>query len=123
MLVLANLMLHILHISTIIFNLIGWIFPKTRKAHFVFLLLTLFSWFGLGLFYGWGYCPLTDWQWQIQRNLGNFDLPHSYIKYLIDNVFSANFPPFWTDVITVLFFAFALICSLKVNFFNKSKVK
>jgi hypothetical protein len=25
------------------------------------------SWFGLGLFYGIGYCPSTDWHWRIKR--------------------------------------------------------
>jgi len=43
---------------------------KTRKANLILLLLTGLSWFGLGIFYGWGYCPLTDWHWKVLRELG-----------------------------------------------------
>ena len=119
-----NVLLHIVHISTIIFNLFGWIYSKTKKSHFIFILLTLFSWFGLGIFYGWGYCPVTDWHWQVQKQLGNYNLPNSYIKLLIDNVLRIDFSPFWTDVITLTLFLLAFILSIWVNFFNKSiKIK
>ena len=39
----------------------------------------------LGVWYGWGYCPCTDWHWQVRARLG-FDDPHSYIQLLIREV-------------------------------------
>lgn len=120
MFIALNVLLHVLHISTIIFNLFGWIYSKTRKSHFIFILLTLFSWFGLGIFYGWGYCPVTDWQWQVQQELGNYNLPNSYIKFLIDNILGIDFSPFWTDVITLVSFLFAFLLSIWINFLYKS---
>ncbi|HPF94086.1 MAG TPA: DUF2784 family protein, partial [Tenuifilaceae bacterium] len=53
------------HTLLIAFNLFGWIWWRTRKANLITLLLTGLSWIGLGLFFGIGYCPLTDWHWQV----------------------------------------------------------
>ena len=32
---------------------------------------------GLGAVYGWGYCPCTDWHWDVKRRLGETGLPRS----------------------------------------------
>ena len=76
----------IFHAIVTLFNLLGWIWKKTRKANIILLLLTAFAWFGLGVFYGIGYCPLTDWHWKVLEKLGENNLPYSYIKYLIDRI-------------------------------------
>ncbi|MCW3107811.1 MAG: hypothetical protein JWQ09_2317, partial [Segetibacter sp.] len=55
--------------------------PKTKKAHFISILLTAGSWFLLGIWFGWGYCPVTDWQWQVKEKLGEKGLPASFIEY------------------------------------------
>jgi len=55
----------VFHLGIVIFNLFGWIWPKTRKANLILLLLTAASWFGLGLIYGIGFCPFTEWHWQV----------------------------------------------------------
>lgn len=68
------------------FNLIGWAWRKTRRIHLVTISATLLSWFGLGIAYGWGYCPLTDWHWQVKRALGETGLPASWVKYHLDLV-------------------------------------
>jgi len=121
MLELLNILFHIFHILLIVFNLFGWIFSKTRKAHLIFVLLTFVSWFGLGIFYGWGYCPSTDWHWQIQQSLGVSDLPNSYIKYLIDAIFGFSSDPFLIDVFTLVFFLAAFTLSIWFNFFCKEQ--
>ena len=74
------------HGSLTLFNLVGWIWRKTRRYHLVSTGLTILSWFGLGIFYGWGYCPCTEWHWQIKRKLGEIDLPYSYVKYYADTL-------------------------------------
>jgi hypothetical protein len=77
---------HILHIFIIVFFLVGWAFAVTRIAHFVLILLILFSWYGLGIIYGYGYCPITDMQWRIKKVLGQQPHTEYYIKYLIDKI-------------------------------------
>ena len=66
MLQLLDVLLTIIHILIIVFNLFGWIPKRTRKAHLVSILLTAASWFVLGIWYGTGYCPFTEWQWKVK---------------------------------------------------------
>ena len=121
MLEFLNIFFHFLHISLIVFNLFGWLYSKTRKAHLISVLLTFVSWFGLGIFYGWGYCPSTDWHWQVQQSLGITDLPNSYIKYLVDTVTGLSANPFLIDLFTLILFLTAFILSIWFNFFCKEQ--
>jgi hypothetical protein len=105
----------VLHPAAIFFNLFGWIPVKTRKANLILLLLTGCSWLLLGIWYGLGYCPLTDWHFTVLEKLGEKDLPHSYIKYLLERIFSWSPSDSWTDTLTASFFGAALLCSLAVN--------
>lgn len=84
MLVALDLFLTIVHLIIVGFNLFGWIPQKTRKLHFWFAMVTLGCWTILGIWYGLGYCPVTDWQWQVKKQLGEHGLPASFIKYYAD---------------------------------------
>ena len=68
------------------------------------------------MFYGWGYCPCTDWHWEIKRRLGEVDLPNSYIKYYADKLTGISWDPLTVDltVLTLGLLAFAL--SFWLNF-------
>jgi hypothetical protein len=101
-----------LHLAIIGFNLLGWIWPQTRKAHFIGLLLTLFSWFILGIWFGIGYCPITDWQWQIKEKLGETNLPNSFIKYFADKLTGKDINPEFVDLSTAGGFAFAVMMAI-----------
>ena len=94
-------LLFLAHAALVLFNLTGWIWRRTRRAHLITISLTLFSWFGLGLFYGWGYCPCTDWHWEIKRQLGETDLPASYIKYYLDRWSGLEWNPWWVDLMVL----------------------
>lgn len=74
------------HAILIAFNLSGWAFRRTRRLHLVVIGLTIGSWVLLGLVYGFGYCPCTDWHWDVKRALGEQDLPNSWVKYYADAV-------------------------------------
>lgn len=115
MLKLADLFFTCFHSILILFNLFGWIYPVTRKWNLVTLLLTGASWFGLGIFYGWGYCPLTEWHFRILYKLGNTDLPASYIGYLMKRFFGIPVQSGILDKFTLIFFLAALIVSLYLN--------
>lgn len=119
----ADILLTAFHLALIIFNLTGWIWKRTRKAHLISLGLTTASWFILGIWKGWGYCVLTDWQWQIKEKLGETNLPNSLIKYHIDKITGTDISPSVIDTITLTCLLLAVSASLYVNFFMKKKRK
>lgn len=71
------------HTLWILLVVLGWIWSRTRRFSLTALALTAVSWFGLGYWWGWGYCICTDWHWQVRRSLGDLDLPHNYVGFLI----------------------------------------
>ncbi len=109
------------HFILVIFNLFGWIWKKTRKANLVTLGLTGASWTGLGYFYGWGYCPLTDWHFRILERLGETALPDSYMKYILQRLFQIDLPSLLVDRLTLIFFLLALGISLVLNLLDKMR--
>lgn len=115
MLKLLDLFFTIFHTILIFFNLFAWIFRKTRKLNLIILLLTGASWFILGIFYGIGYCPLTDWHFNILGKLGYTSLPNSYIKYLADRLTGLDFKAGLVDNITLISFFTALVISTCLN--------
>lgn len=118
----SDFLLTILHLFIIGFNLLGWIFKRTRKTHFWFAMATLGCWVILGVWFGFGYCPITDWQWHVKARLGEQNLPDSFIKYFADKVFNSNINADLVDALTLIFFLISIGCTIKVNFFNK-KIK
>lgn len=111
----------IFHSGLILFNLFGWIWETTRRWNLATLLLTAFSWFGLGIFYGWGYCPCTHWHWMVRRKLGDISMPNSYIQFLIEEMTGATFKASLVDFFTVVLFSAALLISIFLNFRNFKK--
>ena len=74
-----NVGFFVFHTLWIVFKCLGWACRRTRRWQLATISLTALSWFGLGIWYGWGYCPFTDWHWQIRERLGYHD-PPSYIQ-------------------------------------------
>jgi len=109
----------VFHTALIIFNLFGWIWKPTRRLNLITLLLTGASWFILGIFYGIGYCPLTDWHWQVLHKLGIYDVPNSYVKYLVLRLTGVDLNAGLVDALTVSLFFIALTMSVIFNFRNR----
>lgn len=122
MLAFLDVLFFVVHILIIGFNLFGWLIPKFRKAHLWLVAATLFSWLVLGIWKGWGYCILTDWHWDVKRELGERNLPNSFIKYLTNNVLGFDWSSNTVDMITLGTFVIAIVLSIRVNFFTK-KIK
>ena len=118
MFVLLDAFFIVFHTALTLFNLVGWIWRRTRKFNLIILLLTGSSWFGLGIFYGIGYCPLTDWHYRILRKLGETSLPNSYLKYLFDRVTGLDINSNYVEITTLLLFLLALLASVYFNFFR-----
>jgi hypothetical protein len=81
-----NIVWFVFHTAWMVFNSVGWAWRSTRRWHLITVALTVLSWFGLGIFYGWGYCPCTEWHWRVRRRLGFLDDPPSYIQLLVGEI-------------------------------------
>lgn len=93
----------------------GWIWKKTRKYHLITTLLTTFSWFILGIRYGWGYCFCTDWHWKVREALGNPIKSDSYIKFLIEELTGFNPPGDLVDTVTIAVFFSCVAATIILN--------
>ena len=119
---LANYLFFIFHIALIFFNLFGWISPRWRRLNLITLSLTAFSWFVLGIFYGFGYCFLTDWHWQVRDALGYSTESTSYIHFLILEITGVLMNEKLVDVFTAVFFFSAFAISIYLNVRGAKKV-
>ena len=115
MLAFLDLFFTVFHTAFTLFNLIGWIWKKTRRLHLITLLLTLLSWLILGIWYGLGYCPLTDWHWDVKRMLGE-RVRGSFNKYMLDAIFQADLDRGLVDGITIGGLVVVIVLSVYLNY-------
>lgn len=109
--------LTIFHSAFVLFVCFGWGIPKFRKYHFTAILMTLVAWLLLGLYKGViGYCPLTDWHWDVKRALGETGMPHSFIEYMVEKILGFNFSTLLIDISTVSGLVFGIVMSLVVYY-------
>ena len=110
-----NYFFFIFHTAFTLFNMFGWMFRKTRELHLVTILLTAFSWFVLGIWYGWGYCICTDWHWSVREHLGYHDQQRSYIHFLLLKLTGINFNEKMVEYSTLIGFLLSFILSVWFN--------
>jgi hypothetical protein len=113
---LLDIFFTIFHSLLVLFILFGWIWKKTRRLNLVCILLTAASWLGLGIFYGLGYCPLTDWHFNILRKLGYSDIPDSYLSFLFTRLTGMQIDQNLVDGVTLWGLVMALVISVFLNF-------
>ena len=106
----------IFHSLLVVFILVGWLWKKTRRLNLICILLTAASWLLLGIFYGLGYCPLTDWHFNILRKLGHTDQPTSYISFLFTRITGLSVDQGLVDAVTLWGLIIALVISVYLNF-------
>ncbi len=121
MLSLLDIFFTLAHLGLIVFNLTGWIWKRTRKVHLIVLGLTTASWFVLGIWYGWGYCPLTDWHWDVKEKLGETYLPNSFVKYYADKISGSDISVSLVDNATLAGLLLSIAAAIYVNFIRKNK--
>ncbi|KAA9035947.1 DUF2784 domain-containing protein [Ginsengibacter hankyongi] len=110
-----NIFFFVFHTIFTLFNIVGWIFQKTRKLHLITISLTAFSWFFLGIWYGWGYCFCTDWHWTVRQRLGYKDHSNSYIHFLILKLSGINLNEQMVENATLVIFLLCFILSACLN--------
>ena len=112
----------VVHTALILFNLFGWVWERTLRFNLLSIILTVTAWFAFAPWYGLGYCPCTDWHWQVKEALGQTDLPNNYLTYLFETwtgiVVSDEFSDTlaWSALVPAL--ALSLFFNLKLT--NKS---
>jgi hypothetical protein len=116
-----NIFFFVFHTLLTLFNITGWMFRATRKWNLITLLLTAFSWFVLGIWYGWGYCLCTDWHWSIREQLGYHDQQRSYIHFLLLKLTGINFNSNLVDNATLIIFLVSLALSIWLNIRDRKK--
>ena len=112
---LLDILFVVFHTLLVGFNMLGWAWRRTRRLHLITISVTLLSWFGLGVVYGWGYCPLTDWHWDVKRALGETALPASWLKYYLDLVTGLDWSAALVDTIVIGSALGALVVSVALN--------
>ncbi|MCY3679565.1 MAG: DUF2784 domain-containing protein [Gemmatimonadetes bacterium] len=110
------------HTALIVFNMAGWAWRRTRRFHLLTISATLLSWFGLGIAYGWGYCPLTDWHWQVKRALGETGLPASWVKYYLDQLTGVAWNAGLVDGLVIGVALAALVLSVGLNLRDRRRL-
>jgi hypothetical protein len=110
-----NILFFIFHGVLILFNIFGWIYKRSRFWNLITLLATAASWFILGIWKGWGYCPCTDWHWSVRSQLGLAVNTDSYIDFLIRNLLGVTVPKSIVDSATLIIFLLCLSISIFVN--------
>ena len=118
-----DILLTIIHLAIVGFNLFGWIPPATRKAHLISILLTAGSWLLLGIWFGIGYCPFTDWQWRVKEKLGETNLPSNFVEYFAEKITGSDFDGQFVNNVITITFAFVALISIYLNFFHRKKSK
>ncbi len=105
----------VFHACFTLFNMTGWIWRRTRKAHLATISLTAASWFVLGIWYGWGYCFCTDWHWQVREKMGRPISSYSYIHFLILEITGIDMDQALVDHATLVVFLFCLAMTVALN--------
>jgi len=108
-------MLHVLHISILLFVVVGWVFPATRPWHLLLCVMIISSWFGVGAWKGWGYCLVTDMQWRLLRRLGESSPPYGYVPMLWQRITGRAGDSQRIDLVTQAVFYLSVVASLWVN--------
>ena len=120
---LLNYFFFAFHTIFTMFNITGWIFKPTRRWNLITLVLTAFSWFVLGIWYGWGYCFCTDWHWNVRAHLGYHDQRGSYIHFLLLKLTGINFNRDMVEQVTLIIFLLSFLMSLSLNIRDWKKKK
>ena len=116
-----NVAFFVFHTAWIAFNCLGWIWRRTRPWQLATVSLTALSWSGLGVWHGWGYCPCTDWHWQVRARLG-FDDPPSYVQLLIRNATGIDVEPESADALAMVTLALAAVLGVVLTIRDRQRL-
>jgi hypothetical protein len=103
------------HTALILFNVFGWIWPRTRPWNLATLLLTLLSWTLMGIWFGRGYCVCTDLHWRVRAAMGIHDHADSYLVLMVRLLSGWDPPTLLVNRVAAVIFLLALTTSAALN--------
>ena len=107
--------LHMLHLTIILFCMVGWLFQSVRIVHLIVVIGIACSWCILGWFRGYGYCLITDLQWRVKKRLGEPPGPDSFVKYQLDRITGMDVNPKSVEALIQASFYLSALASIYVN--------
>ena len=110
-----NIAFFVLHTALILFNVFGWAWTRTRRWNLVTLLATVFSWGVLGMWKGFGYCPITDWHWRVREAMGIQETSSSYIVLLVQTLSGWSPPIELANMVAAVALLGSLCLSIGLN--------
>jgi hypothetical protein len=108
--------LYVLHLTTTLLIVFGWIPAATRMINWYLIVATFVSWLGFGLIFGFGYCVFTDIQARLRRRLGSGEPLDSFVKDVVDRVTGRDWNARHVETVTQLVFYGCAAASFYVNF-------
>ena len=105
----------VFHTVLLVFNMVGWMWPRWRKLNLMTLLATAVSWTVMGIWYGAGYCVCTDLHWQVRRALGFHDEASTYVQFLVQRLTGVIPAPGPTKWVSGVAFVAVLVLSIWLN--------
>jgi len=111
MLVLQDWLLFIGHVLLVVFNMVGWIWKRTRKLHLITIGLTAFSWIVLGAVYGWGYCFFTDYHAEVLEQLGHPDAHKTFIQLMFKRLLGLSLGLSTANMLAVIVFIMIILAT------------
>lgn len=76
----------------------------------------------MGLFYGFGYCFLTDWHYEVRLKIGK-NMSNSFIAFILNDCFGFGVDEYLIDVVTGITFFLIFFVSIFLNINNYFKNK
>src|SRR5579872_1716031 len=110
-----NIFFFVFHAALILFNVFGWMWAKTRRWNLFTLLLTAASWGILGLWFGAGYCLVTDLHWRVRAAMGIHETSDSYIVLLTRTLTGWDPPVALANNVALVVFLVSLTGSILLN--------
>ncbi|MFO7604097.1 MAG: DUF2784 family protein [Gammaproteobacteria bacterium] len=113
---LADVVLFWAHALVALLCVLGWLIPGAERAHLLLILLIGFSWYGLGMRYGIGYCFLTDWQWRVRQRLGRVPQHGSFVQLLLERSSGLHLNPERVKNFAYISYWLSAAISVYINF-------
>jgi hypothetical protein len=118
-----NIFFFIFQTVLVLFNILGWMWRRTRRWNLITLGAIAFSWFVMGFWRGIGYCLCTDWHMQVRRQLGYHDTAQTYIQLMSQTLTGLTPPTQLTETVTAIVFAISVVASVGFNISDMRRTK
>jgi len=112
----ADVILFLAHALVALGCAFGWLIPGAERLHLLLILVIGFSWYGLGLHYGIGYCLLTDWQWRVRKRLGITPEHGSFVQLLLERTSGLHFKADQVKWFAYIVYWLSALISIYINF-------